>query len=82
MTSDIGDSLYCCENGVLETETVCKAIQDPALVNDRRVLSNLLDTENSYLPSYSYFKCVQNEIKPRMRQILAYWMVEVSGKTT
>ncbi|XP_043230428.1 G1/S-specific cyclin-D2-like isoform X3 [Amphibalanus amphitrite] len=77
MTSDFGESFYCCETGVFEAEQGCKAIQDPVLVNDRRVLTNLLDTENVYLPSNSYFKCVQNEITPRMRQILAYWMVEV-----
>ena len=78
MSRDFGDSLFCCESGVLESEPVCKAFRDPALVNDRRILANLLDTENSYLPSCSYFKCVQHEIKPPMRQILAYWMVEVS----
>ncbi|XP_037070632.1 G1/S-specific cyclin-D3-like [Pollicipes pollicipes] len=77
MSRDRGDSLFCCETGVLETEPVCKAIRDPALINDRRVLANLLDAENSFLPSISYFKCVQKEIKPPMRRILAYWMVEV-----
>ena len=77
MSRDLGDNLFCCEGGVLETEQVCKAIRDPALVNDRRILANLLNAENSYMPSFSYFKCVQHELKPPMRQILAYWMVEV-----
>ena len=77
MSRDLGDNLLCCESGVLETEQVCKAIRDPALVNDRRILTNLLNAETNYMPSFSYFKCVQQEIKPPMRQILAYWMVEV-----
>jgi len=77
MSRDFGDSLLCCENSVFESDPVCKAIRDPALVNDRRVLTNLLDTESRYQPSCSYFKCVQNEIKLPMRRILAYWMVEV-----
>jgi len=37
----------------------------------------MLEAENSYIPSHSYFKCVQTEIKQPMRRILAYWMVEV-----
>ena len=80
VTRDLGDSLLCCESGVFEPEPVCKAIRDPALVNDRRVLTNLLDAESRYMASCSYFKCVQNEIKLPMRRILAYWMVEVSGR--
>ena len=78
VSRDLGDSLFCCESGVFEQEPVCKAIRDPALLNDRRVLANLLDTEGRYMASCSYFKCVQNEIKLPMRRILAYWMVEVS----
>ncbi|XP_037071241.1 G1/S-specific cyclin-D2-like [Pollicipes pollicipes] len=77
MECDLASSLFCCEAGVLRPEPVCKAIRDPALLNDRRVLANLLDSESRYLPSCSYFKCVQNEVKLPMRRILAYWMVEV-----
>ncbi|XP_043199174.1 G1/S-specific cyclin-D3-like isoform X1 [Amphibalanus amphitrite] len=77
ISRDLGDSLLCCESGVFEQEPICKAIRDPALINDRRVLTNLLDAESRYMASCSYFKCVQNEIKLPMRRILAYWMVEV-----
>ena len=53
------------------------ATVDPALVSDERVLSNLLQLEMSYLPSPSYFDCVQNDIEPWMRDAVASWMLEV-----
>ncbi|KAG9352139.1 hypothetical protein JZ751_020552 [Albula glossodonta] len=59
-----------------EGETIRRAHQDPNLLNDR-VLQTLLKAEDSYLPSANYFKCVQKEIVPYMRKIVATWMLEV-----
>ena len=58
-------------------ETIKRAFEDPTLLLDNRVLQTLLATEERYLPSPSYFKCVQNDIKPFMRQMVAMWMLEV-----
>ncbi|GLH01772.1 G1/S-specific cyclin-E [Gryllus bimaculatus] len=60
-----------------ETECDCKAYPDPVLLGDERVLQNLLRTEERYAPSGSYFSCVQSEITPEMRTIVAEWMLEV-----
>lgn len=60
------------------TETECRAYADPALLGDDRVLQNLLQTEERYAPSSSYFECVQRDISPLMRKIVAEWMLEVS----
>uniref|UniRef100_A0A8D0GTU9 Cyclin D3 n=1 Tax=Sphenodon punctatus TaxID=8508 RepID=A0A8D0GTU9_SPHPU len=56
---------------------VPRAEQDPRLLGDRRVLQNLLSQEERYSPRCSYFQCVQKEIKPYMRKMLAFWMLEV-----
>lgn len=37
----------------------------------------MLKAEENYLPSPNYFKCVQKEIIPKMRKIVATWMLEV-----
>lgn len=66
--------LLCCET----TENNCRAYADPALLDDDRVLQNLLQTEERYAPSSSYFECVQRDISPLMRKIVAEWMLEVS----
>ncbi|KAM7170031.1 LOW QUALITY PROTEIN: G1/S-specific cyclin-D3 [Macrochelys suwanniensis] len=56
---------------------VPRAERDPQLLGDRRVLQNLLSQEERYSPRVSYFHCVQKEIKPYMRKMLAFWMLEV-----
>jgi len=60
-----------------EADCIKRAFEDPVLLNDDRVLKTLLHTEEKYLPSPSYFKCVQTDIKPFMRKIVANWMLEV-----
>lgn len=64
--------LLCCE-----TECECRAYADPALLNDERVLRNLLSEEERFAPSSSYFQCVQKELSPDMRRIVAEWLMEV-----
>ena len=53
------------------------AFEDPALLADCRVLHNLLRIEEKYLPSPDYFKCVQTDVQPWMRDAVATWMLEV-----
>ncbi|XP_066589947.1 G1/S-specific cyclin-D2 [Prorops nasuta] len=65
--------LLCCET----TETECRAYLDSTLLRDDRVLQNLLKSEERYAPSSSYFECVQRDISPLMRKIVAEWMLEV-----
>ncbi|PWA32818.1 G1/S-specific cyclin-D1 [Gambusia affinis] len=65
------EQLLCCE-----VDSIRRAHQDENLLNDR-VLQTMLKAEENYLPSPNYFKCVQKEIIPKMRKILATWMLEV-----
>ncbi|XP_073998479.1 G1/S-specific cyclin-D3-like [Rhodnius prolixus] len=55
----------------------CSAYSDPMLLDDPRVLKNLLKTEEIYTTNSSYFQNVQTEITPEMRKIVAEWMLEV-----
>lgn len=66
--------LFCCESNMSAT---IRAYDDPVLLQDDRVLHNLLLTEERYIVSSSYFKCVQRELKPYMRKVVASWMLEV-----
>ncbi|XP_015358544.1 G1/S-specific cyclin-D1 [Marmota marmota marmota] len=65
--------LLCCE-----VESIRRAYPDTNLLNDR-VLRAMLKAEETCAPSVSYFKCVQKEILPSMRKIVATWMLEVRG---
>ena len=61
-----------------EAECIKRSFEDPVLLQDDRVLHNLLATEDRYLPSPTYFKCVQTDIEPFMRKMVATWMLEVT----
>ena len=50
---------------------------DPMFTSDERVLQNLYFLEKQYQPKFAYFKCVQTEITPDMRKIIAEWLLEV-----
>ncbi|KAM4618000.1 G1/S-specific cyclin-D1 [Discoglossus pictus] len=63
--------LLCCE-----VETIRRAHLDMNLLTDR-VLQTMLKAEETSCPSVSYFKCVQREVLPYMRKIVATWMLEV-----
>uniref|UniRef100_A0A8C3R8L0 Cyclin D3 n=1 Tax=Cyanoderma ruficeps TaxID=181631 RepID=A0A8C3R8L0_9PASS len=65
--------LLCVES----SPRVPRAGRDPQLLGDRRVLQNLLSLEERYSPRVSYFQCVQRDIQPYMRKMLAFWMLEV-----
>lgn len=66
--------LMCCEGN---RPAIRRAYRDSNLLTDR-VLHALLRAEDKYLPASNYFKCVQREIAPYMRRIVATWMLEVS----
>lgn len=66
--------LLCCE-----VDPVRRAVPDRNLLDDR-VLQNLLTVEERYLPQCSYFKCVQKDIQPYMRRMVATWMLEVGAQ--
>ncbi|XP_053546768.1 G1/S-specific cyclin-D1-like [Bombina bombina] len=63
--------LLCCE-----AESELRAQDDPVLLQSR-VLWKLLAAEERYIPSASYFQCVQKEVHPHMRKMLTNWMLEV-----
>lgn len=54
-----------------------RARPDPRLLVDQCVLQSLLRLEERYVPRASFFQCMQKKIKPHMRKMLAYWMLEV-----
>lgn len=65
--------LLCCE-----VESVRRAYLDPVLLNDDRVLRNLLEAEEKYTPCADYFgNQFQTDIRPFMRKMVAQWMFEV-----
>lgn len=68
--------LLCCETGV---EIECRAYADPVLLNDERVLLNMLGQEEKYTPSTPFFSCVQKDVTPQMRTIVSNWMLEVKA---
>ncbi|XP_014234906.1 G1/S-specific cyclin-D2-like [Trichogramma pretiosum] len=66
--------LLCCES---TSQMECPAYPDPNLLDDDRMLQNLLKSEERYAPSATYFSNVQKEITPVMRKVVAEWMLEV-----
>lgn len=65
----------------MESSRVNRAFEDPVLLNDKRVLQNLLSAEDKYVPPACYFNCVQTDIRPFMRKMVSEWMAEVRGFT-
>ena len=58
-----------------------QSIEDPVLVQDKRVLNNLIQRQSSSKTKPNpddYFENVQSEIKPHMRKIVCDWMLEVT----
>ncbi|XP_054719496.1 G1/S-specific cyclin-D2-like [Uloborus diversus] len=64
--------LLCCES-----QNLTRAYEDPVLLEDSRVFENLLVLEERYMLSSCYFKCLQTDLKPFMRTVVAEWMQEV-----
>ena len=58
-----------------------QSIEDPVLVQDKRVLNNLIQRQSSSKNKPNpddYFETIQSEIKPHMRKIVCDWMLEVT----
>jgi hypothetical protein len=73
------EDLKCVENIWIAD---MRSYEDPVLINDARILSNILtrqDDNNCGMNSKceNYFETVQTEIKPHMRKIVSDWMLEV-----
>ena len=58
-----------------QTSICVKAIPDPVLTNDPRVVAVMLGQEESR--RVDYFSTVQPELRPHMRRIVTDWMLEV-----
>jgi len=58
-------------------EEMHNALRDPMMVNDRRVLTNMLRYEEHSHVNLSAFTLMQKYITPEMRTTLTTWMYEV-----
>ncbi|XP_006002322.1 G1/S-specific cyclin-D2 [Latimeria chalumnae] len=67
------EQLFCAEGW----SRVPRAQADRRLLQDKRVLENLLRLEERYTSRVSYLQCVQRDVRPYMRKMLATWMLEV-----
>jgi len=72
-----------CDEGSLSPVTVPagrRSFDDPALRDDRRVLSLMLRTEDSQPPATSgHLVYSQGDLQPSMRRVVVTWMLEVAS---
>jgi hypothetical protein len=55
-----------------------KAVKDLTILHDNRVLQNLLQLEESCMPTCrDYLRTVQPDLSPSMRKIVCDWMLQV-----
>ncbi|XP_065075416.1 G1/S-specific cyclin-D2 [Ochlerotatus camptorhynchus] len=52
------------------------AVKDPTFLDDR-CLENLLKSEERYEQGCNYFTTVQKDISPRMRKVVAEWIIDL-----
>ncbi len=57
--------------------TDIKSTEDAVLLEDPRVLTNMIERQETAEQPRGYFETVQTEIKPHMRKIVSDWMLEV-----
>ena len=75
---DSGNSSQCSEQNNSQIEfQLNKSPIDKNILNDERLVDNLLHMEDFYRIQSNYFLYVQTEIKPWMRKMLANWMLDV-----
>lgn len=54
-----------------------QAFTDPAIVDDSRVFQSMLRMEERQACVPNYFKILQDDITPQMRNAITLWMFEV-----
>jgi G1/S-specific cyclin-D2 len=69
--------LLCLEFLDSPTPPPRRSLRDPVILNDVRVLRNLLEVDERHTPSTSYFN-IQMDLNPCMRKTLTRWMLEVT----
>lgn len=66
----------------LETDSVPRSFPDKTILNDKRVMENLLAAEEPYILASDYFaNKFQDDIRPNMRKTVVEWMFEVRTNT-
>lgn len=71
-----GTDLMCDESGLSALDSP-HASADMSLLQDRRVLDNMLQLQLTTLPTDEYLRHPTTDIKPAMRKIVTNWMLEV-----
>lgn len=62
----------------LESDRIPRSFPDKNILNDKRVMDNLLAAEESYILASDYFSNgFQDDIRPAMRKTVVEWMFEV-----
>lgn len=56
------------------------AFTDPTIVDDPRVFESMLRMEERQVSVPNYFKILQDDITPSMRNAITLWMFEVGKK--
>jgi len=69
------DNLEDQEN--VDMSQFCCAYKDRAILEDSRVLQNMLELEDFYVPSPNLYEEIQDEIRVHMRKIVTEWMLDV-----
>ena len=77
-TDDGGDNLHSdVQDQDQASHQFCNAYKDSALLDNTKVLKNMLDLEEFYLPDISIYDDIQDEIQIHMRKIVTEWMLDV-----
>jgi hypothetical protein len=68
-------------NSSEESFAITYTALDLNILSDDRILKQLLQIEERYVPNevLESYKCIQSEVEPYMRKIVANWMLEVSA---
>ncbi|KAA0183936.1 hypothetical protein HAZT_HAZT002581 [Hyalella azteca] len=70
-----GPDLTCDEPGLSGLDSPHASV-DLSLLQDRRVLDNMLRLQSTMLPTDEYLYSPSSDIKPAMRKVVTNWMLE------
>ena len=65
------------DQDTVDMSQFCCAYKDRAILEDSRVLRNMLELEEFYIPSPHLYEEIQDEIRIHMRKIVTEWMLDV-----